>query len=104
MREISSRIHRLKHDIMLLLETRVKVSKSKRIRDQLNLYDNYLDNYDRHANGRIWITWNDAKLDIKLVHSTGHAMCCGVYDEFGVFKFWLTGVYAQNHLDQRRIL
>lgn len=87
LREISSHLDRLKPEIMILLETRVKVSKAKNVRDQLDLYDNYIDNYDKHANGKLWITWNDARVDIKLVHSTDQALHCGVYDQYGVFKF-----------------
>lgn len=89
---------------MILIETRVKESKVKRVREQINLYDKYLDNFNWHDNGRLQITWNDTKVDVHCVHSIDQAIHCGIYDKFGVFKFWLTAVYSHNHLDQRRIL
>jgi exonuclease III len=69
-KEISSRLKTTKPDIMILIETRVKVGNAKNIRDKLNLYDRYIDNYGKHDNGRIWITWNDSKVDVRLIDST----------------------------------
>ncbi|XP_058726185.1 uncharacterized protein LOC131597508 [Vicia villosa] len=64
----------------------------------------YIDNYNKHANGRVWISWNAAKYDIQKIQSTDQAIHCGVYDHQGKFKYYLTAVYAHNTLAQRKIL
>ncbi|XP_058784538.1 uncharacterized protein LOC131659349 [Vicia villosa] len=98
-KEISSRLKSIKPNILILIETRVKATKASKIRDRLNLYDNYLDNYQNHENGRIWISWNDRNIYIKYVHSSDQYIYYGVFDLMGDFKFWLTAIYGKNHMD-----
>src|SRR4051812_26684736 len=104
LREISSRLPKIKPDIMIYIETRVKENKAEAIREKLKLHDRYIDNYNKHANGRLWISWNAAKNDIKLVSSTDQAIHCRVYDNKGAFIYYLTAVYAHNLLAQRKLL
>ncbi|XP_058776555.1 uncharacterized protein LOC131650866 [Vicia villosa] len=85
-------------------ETRVKKEKAVLIRDKLGLYQHYVDNYNHHVNGRIWITWDESKYKLQLVSSSDQYVHCGVYDKMGSFKFWLTGIYALNQLDKRKVL
>ncbi|XP_058742497.1 uncharacterized protein LOC131614990 [Vicia villosa] len=51
--------------IVILIETRVKSDKARSIRNKLKLYEKYIDNYQYHSNGRIWITWDEGTVDIK---------------------------------------
>lgn len=51
--EISSRLLKLRPDINILIETRVKFHKAKSIRNKLNLKGLYIDNYQHHDNGCI---------------------------------------------------
>ncbi|XP_058741419.1 uncharacterized protein LOC131613795 [Vicia villosa] len=81
-----------------------KQEKANQIRHKLNLYQHYVDNYNHHVNGRIWITWDENKYNLQLVSSTDQYMHCGVYDKMGSFMFWLTGIYALNQLEKRRVL
>ncbi|KAH1253521.1 hypothetical protein GmHk_04G010152 [Glycine max] len=61
LREISSHLLKLQPTIVVLIETRVKQEKAQKIRDKLCLKGRYLDNYNHHENGRLWIEWNDNK-------------------------------------------
>ncbi|XP_058726956.1 uncharacterized protein LOC131598361 [Vicia villosa] len=81
-----------------------KIGKSKLIRDKLNVYDSYVDNYHNHDNGRIWISWNDNLDDVKVIQSSDQYLHCGIYDTKGTFQFWLTAIYRKNRLEQRKIL
>jgi hypothetical protein len=103
-KEISSRLKTTKPDIMILIETRVKVGNAKNIRDKLNLYDRYIDNYGKHDNGRIWITWNDSKVDVRLIDSTDQLIHCGIFDVMGKLLYWLTAVYGKNQNGLRKHL
>lgn len=104
LRETSSRLLNRHPKIAILLETRVKCDKAKKVRDYLNLRGKYLDNYQAHYNGRIWIFWDDSYKDIRLVKCTSQMIHCGVYDVNGNFQNWMTAIYAMNQLDQRRKL
>jgi hypothetical protein len=103
-REISSRLLDLNPDIAILIETRVKKNKAENIRKRLQLRGNYLDNYNKHENGRIWIFWNDNNVNIKMIRVTDQMIHCGVYDSKGDWMFWMTAIYAQNHLEHRKKL
>ncbi|XP_058756408.1 uncharacterized protein LOC131629639 [Vicia villosa] len=104
LREISSRLLELKPTIAILLETRVKESNANRIRAELHLPNNYLDNYMYHFNGRVWIEWDHTKVNIRHISSTSQFIHVGVFDINGSFKYWLTAVYAHNQLSKRREL
>ncbi|XP_058767570.1 uncharacterized protein LOC131641282 [Vicia villosa] len=103
-REISSRLSKLSPEIAILVETRVKQDKAMNIRKKLGGQWNYLDNYNKHANGRVWIMWDKNKVDIKSIYSSEQMIHCGVYDKNDNFQHWLTAIYADNKLDRRRSL
>lgn len=52
-REIISHLLDLNRAIAILIETRVKSNKVEENRGKLKLRGNYLDNYNKHDNGRI---------------------------------------------------
>lgn len=66
-REISSHLLKFQDEIVILIETRVKKTNVKAVIDKLHLKGVYIDNYNHHDNGRIWIQWDNNKLDIRLV-------------------------------------
>lgn len=78
----------------------MKIDKAKSIKNKLNIKGLYIDNYQHHDNGRIWVAWNNNKLEIKHVRSTSQMIHCGIYANNGDFKLWLTTIY----LNQRNIL
>ncbi|XP_058764837.1 uncharacterized protein LOC131638301 [Vicia villosa] len=104
LKEISSRLNLLKPDIVILIETRVKSDKAKQIRDKLHVHECYVDNYQYHDNGRIWISWNDNAIDVKVVKSSDQYIHCGIYDANGTLLYWLTAIYGKNQLEQRKLL
>jgi hypothetical protein len=103
-REVGSRLLSLRPALAVLIETRVKCTKADSIHTKLRLTGKYLDNYTNHANGRIWLNWNDSIIDVRLVRSSTQMIHCGLYDTNGIFLSWFTAIYALNHLDQRRRL
>ncbi|XP_058775015.1 uncharacterized protein LOC131649265 [Vicia villosa] len=103
-REISSRLSKLRPDIAILVETRVKQDKAVHIRKMMGGSWNYLDNYKKHANGRVWIMWDKCKVDIKGICDSDQMIHCGVFDITSNFQHWLTAIYADNKLERRRIL
>ncbi|KAI5382262.1 hypothetical protein KIW84_UN0040 [Lathyrus oleraceus] len=102
--EIISRLLEFQPNIVILLETRVKKDNATKIRKLLHLQGIYLDNNANHANGRIWIIWDNTCIDIRVISSTSKLVQPGVYDLQGKFHYRLTAIYALNTLDQRRIL
>lgn len=68
--EIDSHLTELNVSVAALLETRVKKDNKDRVRKRLGRNWCYLDNYDKHDNGRIWALWNDQKVNIQLVSSS----------------------------------
>ncbi|XP_058784979.1 uncharacterized protein LOC131659870 [Vicia villosa] len=89
---------------MILLETRVKSNKADGIRNKLHIADNYIDNYNEHENGRIWVGWNANEVSVHKLNSSSQFIHCRVDDCSGVFQFWLTAVYAHNELERRKTL
>ncbi|CAK8572631.1 unnamed protein product [Lathyrus sativus] len=55
LREISFRLLTLKPEIIVLIETRVKLPKANSARNNLKMQRKFIDNYSHHENGRIWI-------------------------------------------------
>ena len=104
LKEISSRLLQLDPMIIVLIETRVKKSKAINIRKKLRFKGMYLDNYVDHDNGRIWLCWDNNRIDLKFVHSSSQLVHCGVYGLDGIFRYWLTAIYALNKLENRRSL
>ena len=44
------------------------------------------------------------KLTVQQISNTDQFIHCGIYDNMGKFKYWLTAIYAQNQLEHRRVL
>ena len=51
-------------------ETRVKRSGSDRIVKDILRGWQFIHNYERHRNGRIWVLWDPGLLDVKVILST----------------------------------
>ncbi|XP_058726138.1 uncharacterized protein LOC131597458 [Vicia villosa] len=103
-REISSRLLELAPEFLILLETRVKANKADAVRNKLSFKGTYLDDYNKHLNGRIWLGWDHNKWNLRYVSSSSQHIHCGVYDTHGDFHFWITAIYAHNTLEERRRL
>lgn len=104
LKEISSHLHKLQAEIIVLIETKVKENKVPKIREKLQVKGTYFDNYKDHANGRIWLVWDNTKVELQYVKSSSQLLHCSVHDLAGNFKFWLTTVYAHKQIDKRKML
>lgn len=64
--DISPLLINLRLVILVLLETRVKKHNAQVIRNKLKVHDTFIDNYEKHDNGRIWISWDDRRVDMTI--------------------------------------
>lgn len=76
------------------------MNKAAKIRDHLKLKDLFIDNYFKHDNGRIWVWWNNNKVEVRNMACTEQLIHCGIFDMNGNFLYWLTVLYRLNHLEQ----
>ncbi|XP_058759182.1 uncharacterized protein LOC131632454 [Vicia villosa] len=81
-KDVALRLLKISPAICILVETRVKEDKASAIRNKLGAMWAYSDNYEHHGNGRIWIMWNETKVQ-------------------GDFIMWCTAIYAHNAIERR---
>lgn len=93
-KEITSCLLGLNPNIAILIETRVKENEVAKTRSKLKLCGNYFDNYEKHANGRIWVYWNHNKIKVQVVKTTYQMVHCSVSDCNGKLLYWMTTIYA----------
>ena len=100
-KEIVSRIRNNNINLVCLLETRIKESKMKAVISRHFQGWQMLHNYSEGApNGRIWILWNEAQVD--LVDVMDQCITCSV--TIGFQRFNLSVVYASNDGGERKRL
>ncbi|XP_074290333.1 uncharacterized protein LOC141617062 [Silene latifolia] len=93
-----------KIDILGLLETRVKQSKAKRIlKTKFSKY-NHCCNYNSHHNGRIWLLWDPASVNLSILQEEAQVVHCFVHHLSTGRKFHLSVVYGSNSAVYRRRL
>ena len=69
--EIRTMLHSNNVSLLGINESRVHPAKSSKIINSLFKGWKYLDNYESHPNGRIWVLWDPSILEVtKLVVST----------------------------------
>lgn len=103
-KEVSSRLLDLNPEIAILIETRVKENKEDVVRTKLEIRGSFIDNYNKYDNGRLWVYWNNDNVDIKVVKVTNQIIHYGFYVIKGNWKYWMTIIYALNHLERRKKL
>ncbi|XP_074299121.1 uncharacterized protein LOC141630151 [Silene latifolia] len=93
------RLHQV--DIMGVLETRIKEKKAKKIIQNKFKAFKVICNYNAHVNGRIWLVWKPATVDIHplIIHS--QFIHCEVFHHATYTKFHLTMIYASNNARAR---
>ena len=100
-KEINSRLRALKPYIAILVETRIKQDKAKKLRARLEGRWNYINNYASHLNGRIWILWDPTKINIQVMNEGTQYIHCRLSRLDGSFITWITAVYALNRIEDR---
>lgn len=63
-----------------------------------------IDKYSKHVNGRLWIIWEDRKVDLKVIKCSNQMIHCGMYNVECQFISWITAIYASNMLEERKSL
>src|SRR4051812_33430742 len=82
-REVSSHLTNLHPILSIILETRVKASKAEKVRSKIGNKWSYIDNSTKHNNGRIWILFDEGKIQVRKEHCTDQLIHIGVYDTNG---------------------
>ena len=103
-KEVSSYLHSFNVPIVALLETRVKMHNAKKVRNKIGGSWNYMDNYDRHENGRIWLLWDHREVNLKLIQIDEQFIHVEIYSLDQSLKFVALVIYAFNQLDRRKEL
>lgn len=102
--EIWAHLKTLGVSCIALLETKVKKNNATKVRQIFGHDWDWLDNYDNHPNGRIWLMWKRNEMSIKVCDRSDQHIHVNFYNIAGKRMYWLTIVYAQNQLANRRIL
>lgn len=103
-KEVSPLLLNLNPVMVVINETCVKEDMAAKIRDNLKIKGMFMDNYLNHDNGRIWIWWNNNKVEMNKVASSVQYIHCGIYDMCGNFILWFNRDYGLNQLDHGRKL
>ncbi|XP_058723318.1 uncharacterized protein LOC131595086 [Vicia villosa] len=74
--EVGAHLRKLQVHCIALLETRVRNKNCGTIRKRLGFQWEFIDNYEHHNNGRIWLAWNPVEMKViardksdQLIHS-----------------------------------
>ncbi|XP_058746230.1 uncharacterized protein LOC131619107 [Vicia villosa] len=102
--EVGVHLKKLQVSCLALLETRVNANNSETIRKRLGFNWDFIDNYDHHMNGRIWLAWDPNIWSIIPSEKTDQLVHSAVYTKAGNLSHHLTIVYAHNQLNNRRNL
>ncbi|XP_058756016.1 uncharacterized protein LOC131629234 [Vicia villosa] len=102
--EVGAHLKKLQVSCLALLETRVKINNSKIVRKRLGFDWEFIDNYEHHINGRIWLAWNPNIWSITPIEKTEQLVHSDVYTNTGNLSHHLIIVYAQNQINNRRSL
>ncbi|KAL5137396.1 Transposon TX1 uncharacterized protein [Glycine soja] len=77
---------------------------AKKVRNKIGGSWNYMDNYDRHENGRIWLLWDHREVNLKLIQTDEQFIHVEIYSLDQSLKFVSLVIYAFNQLDRRKEL
>ncbi|XP_074283610.1 uncharacterized protein LOC141608150 [Silene latifolia] len=94
--EVNKFLTQNKLDILGILETRVKETKSHRIlRNKFRGYSSFC-NYSKHYNGRIWLVWNPSTTRVNVLQVHAQVLHCHVHHLATGRSFHLSMVYGSN--------
>ena len=103
-KEVRSLISRNKLSMLGLNETRTQCFKHQSIIHLLCPTWRYLSNYNRHPNGRIWVMWDPAVLDVTLLAYSDQVIHVQVLDIQNQSIFKVSFIYGHNDYILRREL
>ena len=87
-----------------LLETHVKKENFGFISSNIAPRFSWLNNYDFHYNGRIWLGWDSSLWKVSLIRASSQHLSCFVSRLDGSCNCVVTAIYAYNDVIDRRAL
>ncbi|XP_070022624.1 uncharacterized protein [Nicotiana sylvestris] len=90
-----------KVDMIACLETRVKQQRSKVIQRKMGDDWQFKDNYAYAPNGRIWIGWKIANVQVTVLDGSDQLIHCLVKDNNSSFTSYITFVYGLHNVQHR---
>lgn len=102
--EIAAHLNSMQMPCIALFETKVKRNNAERIRSKFGNKWNWIDNYNHHPNGRIWIMWQEENQHVECIHNSDQFIHYKVVEKKDKMVHWVTFIYAQNQLHHRRTL
>ncbi|XP_060216346.1 uncharacterized protein LOC132643841 [Lycium barbarum] len=103
-KELDSFLKKNKIDLVGYYETRVKVNKASKIQWKFGHEWVFITNYNYAENGRIWVGWKTAKVDVQAVYTNEQVIHCQVQDKNTTFSSYITFVYGKHTVADRRPL
>lgn len=97
--EVKKFIASNKVDIMAVLETKVKRINNDKIRRRICSSGSWADNSSYAFHGRIWLWWNDQRLNLVVLKAHGQFLHCEIVIDN--VSLCCTFVYAYNQIDER---
>ena len=91
-------------NVFALLETRVKMHNSIKIRNKFGNKLIWDDNYDHSHRGRIWLAWDPAKLGITIYSKSSQFLHGLMVDKSNGMHNWFTIVYGLHTVETRKPL
>lgn len=85
-----------KINLIGLMETRVKKDIAKILSSEINRSFCWLDNYDYHFGGRIWIGFNKYFWDISVVAKSAQHITCKAFNKQSRVAFTISFIYGFN--------
>ncbi|XP_059284882.1 uncharacterized protein LOC132038189 [Lycium ferocissimum] len=101
-KELKAFMLKNKVSLMAVLETRVKENKVAKVTQTLGVDWQLGFNYNYATNGRIWVGWKPAHLDLTILHTTSQVIHCYVEDKDTSFASYITFVYGFNTVGERK--
>lgn len=87
-----------------LLETRVNKNIAENISSEINRSFCWINNYDDHFGGRIWVGWNPMIWDIHVFAKSAQQITCSVHQKLLNVNFFISFIYGFNTGEQRSCL
>ena len=87
-----------------LIETRVQKNVAKKLSSEIEHSFRWLDNYDNHHGGRIWVGWDPFLWDVSVLAQSSQHITCSAFQKHLKTDFIISFVYGLNTGTERKQL
>ncbi|KAL0290511.1 UNVERIFIED_CONTAM: hypothetical protein Scaly_2668400 [Sesamum calycinum] len=101
---VTALIEEFKLEIIGLLETRVRDRNAFSIQNNIHRNWQWYSDYNGGPGNRIWVGWNNSKIDIDVLEAHNQIVHCKVTVKATSTRFFHSFVYASNDMVIRREL